>query len=285
MIGIAASPGIVIGKTYSLDRKRIAAVERRISAAEVESQVDSFVQAVAQSKQQLEEVRSAVTNRELAEHLYIIDTHLMILDDHMLVEGTISQIREEFLNAEGALSRTLQKFRDVFQSIEDDYLRERSSDIDSIGERLLRNIKGQDQESVATVAGQVVVVAHDLSPADTMQMDKKKIIAFVTDLGGKNSHTAILARSMGIPAVVGLETVSARLPSNVSVIVDGTLGTLVLNPSPATLREYENKQQAYANREQALLGLTDLHGVTLDGCRIHLRGNVEMAEEIPLALR
>lgn len=285
LIGIAASPGIAIGKTYLLDRERMAAIERRISVAEVEDQIHAFMEAVSLSKRQLEEVRTAVTNRELAEHLYIIDTHLLILEDQMLLEGTVALIRDEFLNAEGALKRTLQKFRVVFDSIEDEYLRERCSDIDSIGERLLRNLKGQSQPSVAAVEGEVILVAHDLSPADTMQMDKGKIIGFVTDLGGRTSHTAILARSLGIPAVIGLETVSVRVPGGTSVIVDGSLGTLVINPSAETFREYEGKQRAHASRDQALLSLSALRGETLDGCRISLRGNVELADEIPLALR
>jgi phosphoenolpyruvate-protein phosphotransferase (PTS system enzyme I) len=285
LIGIAASPGIAIGKTYLLDREYVPAVERRISVDEVDEQIDSFLQAVLLSKQQLKEVRSAVTNLELAEHLYIIDTHLLILDDQMLIEGTFALIRDEFLNAEGALKRTLQKFKIVFDSIKDEYLRERCSDIDSVGERLLRNLKGQAQESVAAVDGQVIVVAHDLSPADTMQMDKGKIIGFVTDLGGRTSHTAILARSMGIPAVIGLQTVSVSVTGGTSVIVDGSQGTLVLNPSAETFREYETKQRAYASRQQDLLGLSHLGGETLDGYRVHLRGNVELAEEIPLALR
>jgi len=285
LVGIAASPGIAMGQTYSVDRERMSAVERRISVDEVPGQIQSFMEAVQLSRSQLEEVRSAVTNRELAEHLYIIDTHLLILEDQMLLDGTTALIRDEFLNAEGALKRTLKKFQEVFASIEDEYLRERRSDIDSVGERLLRNLKGQSQQSIVGIDRQVIVVAHDLSPADTMQMDKARIIGFVTDLGGRTSHTAILARSLGIPAVIGLETVTARVPSGTPVIVDGTLGYLVLNPSAETYREYEEKQRAYENREADLLSLSSLPAETLDGCRIHLRGNVELSDEIPLAMR
>ncbi len=285
LVGIAASPGIAIGQTYSIDRERVSAVERRISVAEVPGQIQAFMESVRLSRSQLEEVRSAVNNRELAEHLYIIDTHLLILEDQMLLDGTTALIKGDFLNAEGALKRTLKKFKDVFDSIEDEYLRERRSDIDSVGERLLRNLKGQSQQSIAGIDRPVIVVAHDLSPADTMQMDRTKIIGFVTDLGGRTSHTAILARSLGIPAVIGLETVTTKVPSGTPVIVDGTLGYLVLNPSAETYREYEEKQRDFENRETELLSLSALPAETLDGCRIRLRGNVELAAEIPMALR
>jgi len=285
LVGVAASPGIAMGRTHVLDRQRLSAIERRIAVGEVAGEIAAFMAAVEMSKKQLEEVRDAVTARALAEHLYIIDTHLLILEDRMLLDGAIALIRDEFLNAEGALKRTLKKFRDVFDAIEDEYLRERRSDIDSVGERLLRNLKGHLQQPIAGITDQVVVVAHDLSPADTMQMDKTKVIGFATDLGGRTSHTAILARSLGIPAVVGLETLTVRVSSGIPVIVDGFLGTLVLNPSPATIAEYQGKQRAYAVREQELLGLSGLPGETLDGCRIALRGNVELAEEVPLAQR
>ncbi len=285
LVGIAASPGIAIGQTYSVDRERMSAVERRIAVAEVPGQIQAFMQAVQLSRSQLEEVRSAVSDRELAEHLYIIDTHLLILEDQMLLDETTALIRDEFLNAEGALKRTLQKFEKVFDSIEDEYLRERRSDIDSVGERLLRNLKGQSQQSLVGIDRQVIVVAHELSPADTMQMDRAKIIGFVTDLGGRTSHTAILARSLGIPSVIGLETVTARVPSGTPVIVDGALGYLVLNPSAETYREYEEKQRLYMNRETELLSLSSLSAETLDGCRIRLCGNVELSDEIPLAMR
>ncbi|WP_432821105.1 phosphoenolpyruvate--protein phosphotransferase [Trichloromonas sp.] len=285
LVGIAASPGIAIGQTYSVDRERMSAVERRISVDEVPEQVQAFMESVQLSRSQLEEVRAAVNDRELAEHLYIIDTHLLILEDQMLLDGTTSLIHGEFLNAEGALKRTLKKFQEVFDSIEDEYLRERRSDIDSVGERLLRNLKGQSQQSIAGIDRKVIVVAHDLSPADTMQMDRDRIIGFVTDLGGRTSHTAILARSLGIPAVIGLETVTARVPSGTPVIVDGTLGCLVLNPSAETCREYEEKQRAFESREVELLSLSSLSAETLDGSRIRLSGNVELANEIPVALR
>ena len=191
------------------------------------------------------EVKEQADSKELSEHLYIIDTHLMILDDEMLIGDTVSLIREDLINAEGALNRVLRKLRRVFDKISDEYLRERRSDIDSIGDRLLRNLLGETHESLADVEEQVIVVAHDLSPADTVQMDRSKVVGFVTDVGGRTSHTAILARSLGIPAVVGLETITSLLPPGLPMIIDGSTGSVILKPSPETFRDYLLRKQRY----------------------------------------
>ncbi|HKK01032.1 MAG TPA: phosphoenolpyruvate--protein phosphotransferase [Desulfuromonadales bacterium] len=284
MIGIGASPGIGIGETYLVNRARMAVTEYCIPAEDVDKEIEVFQRAVKTSKNQLEEVKERVRNRQLAEHLYIIDTHLLILADQMLIGNTIRYIKEDLLNAEGALKRTLKQFREVFDSIEDEYLRERRSDIDSVGDRLLRNLMGFAQPSLAEIDRKVVVVAHDLSPADTMQMDREKIIGFVTDVGGRTSHTTILARSMGIPAVVGLENIASFVPGGTPIIIDGMTGTVVLNPSADTFREYLSKKQSYEYFEKELLGYRDLPAITEDGFRVSLLGNVELIDEIPLVI-
>ncbi|BCR05478.1 phosphoenolpyruvate-protein phosphotransferase [Desulfuromonas versatilis] len=284
LIGIGASPGISIGETHSVNRERVRAVERPIAAEEIPFEVNAFLEAVQQSKMQLEEVKAAVSDRQLAEHLYIIDTHLLILEDQMLIDSTLELIRNEQINAQGALKRTLRRFREVFERIEDEYLRERGSDIDSIGERLLRNLLGEGQQAIAGLDRKVVVVAHDLSPADTMQMEKEQIIGFVTDVGGRTSHTAILARSMGIPAVIGLENITALVKEPTPVIIDGSHGTVILNPSDETFREYLKKKQNYDYLEKELLSYRELASETRDGHHVALRGNVELPDEIPLVL-
>jgi phosphotransferase system enzyme I (PtsI) len=285
LFGIGASPGIAIGSTYVLDRTRIKAMQRAILPGNIEEEVRSFQEAVQKSKEQLEAVKKGVADRRLVEHLHIIDTHLLILEDQMLVGDTINIIREERINAEGALKRTLDRFREVFDSIQDEYLRERRTDIDSVGERLLRNLIGQKEQSLSDIDRKSIVVAHDLSPADTMQMDKSRIIGFITDVGGRTAHTAILARSLGIPAVVGLETATAQVREAMPVIIDGTSGTVILNPTPDTFKRYLEKKQFYEYLEQELVSYRHLAAETLDGHRIVLRGNVELAEEVPLALR
>jgi phosphotransferase system enzyme I (PtsI) len=280
LVGIAAAPGIAISRSHLVNRDRMAVIERRISPEEVEPEVAAFKDAVAKSKDQLIEVKGQADSKELTEHLYIIDTHLLILEDELLIGETVKLIREELINAEGALNRVLRKLRRVFDQISDEYLRERHSDVDSIGDRLMRNLLGETRESLADVEEQVVVVAHDLSPADTVQIDKSKVIGFVTDIGGKTSHTAILARSIGIPAVVGLETVSSLVPNGIPMIIDGLSGTVILKPSQETFRDYLLKKQQYDYQEAELLQFRELPSETKDGVALTLRSNIDFVDEI-----
>jgi phosphotransferase system enzyme I (PtsI) len=283
LVGIAAAPGIAISRSYLVSRDRMAVIERRISVEEVEPEISAFRQAVEKSKAQLIEVREQADDKELSEHLYIIDTHLLILQDEMLIGETLRLISDELINAEGALNRVLRKIRRVFDQIKDEYLRERHSDIDSIGDRLMRNLLGETRESLAEVDKQVIVVAHDLSPADTVQIDKTKVVGFVTDIGGRTSHTAILARSMGIPAVLGLETVTSLVPNGIPMIIDGSTGTVVLKPSQETFRDYLQKKRDYDYQETELYKFRSLAAETLDGFSLALRSNVDFVEEIAAA--
>jgi phosphotransferase system enzyme I (PtsI) len=282
LVGIGASPGIAIARSYLLNRARVTGIERRILPAEVETEIAAFLAAVDKSKAQLLEVKNHAADQH-AEHLYIIDTHLLILDDQLLSNATINLIRDELINAEGALGRTLRRLRQVFESIGDEYLRERRSDIDSVGDRLMSNLLGEVRDNLEGLSDQVIVVAHDLSPADTMQLDRTKVIGFVTDVGGRTSHTAILARSLAIPAVVGLETVSTQVASDEPMIIDGTTGTVIVNPSPATFRDYLARRQQYDYLEKQLESYRTLPAATRDGHQIALRGNVERRDEIAAA--
>ncbi|MGK2943948.1 MAG: phosphoenolpyruvate--protein phosphotransferase [Desulfuromonadales bacterium] len=283
LVGIAAAPGIAISRSHRVNRDRMTVIERRILPAEVGPEIAAFKDAVNKSKSQLLEVKDQAGSKELFEHLYIIDTHLLILDDEMLIGETLRLIREELINAEGALNRVLRKLRQMFERISDEYLRERRSDIDSIGDRLMRNLLGGTHESLADVKDQVIVVAHDLSPADTVQIDRSKVIGFVTDVGGRTSHTAILARSLGIPAVVGLETVTSLVPDGTPMIIDGSTGTVILRPSAETFREYLIKKQHYDYLESELVQFRSLPAITRDNCPMALRSNIDFVGEITAA--
>ncbi|TLM68980.1 MAG: phosphoenolpyruvate--protein phosphotransferase [Deltaproteobacteria bacterium] len=282
LIGIGASPGVAIARSHLLNRDRVGGIERRILPAEVDAEIAGFQAAVARSRAQLLEVKEQAADHH-AEHLYIIDTHLLILEDQLLINATVDLIRAELLNAEGALGRTLRRLRQVFDSISDEYLRERRSDIDSVGDRLMRNLLGEVRENLEALSGQAIIVAHDLSPADTMQLDRGKVVGFVTDVGGRTSHTAILARSLVIPAVVGLENVTTQVASGAPMIIDGTTGTVILNPSPETFRDYLARKQRYDYLERELLVYQTLPAETEDGHVVALRGNVELPADIATA--
>ncbi|MDO3379388.1 phosphoenolpyruvate--protein phosphotransferase [Geoalkalibacter halelectricus] len=284
LVGLGVSPGIAIGEAFLFNRARQALVDCYVPPELVPDEVQRFRAALDESRRQLLDVKERVSSPELREHLYIIDTHLLILEDEMLVRETLGLIEVQCLNAESALRRTLDKFREFFNAIEDEYLRDRRSDIDSIGERLLRNLLGEGQRSMGEIVHKAVVVAHQLSPADTMQMDRSKVIGFVTDAGGRTSHTAILARSLEIPAVVGLENISSLVRQDTPIIIDGSAGTVILNPSQETFKEYLHKKQAYEYLEKELQAYRDLPAQTRDGYRLTLRGNVELAHEVPAVL-
>jgi phosphotransferase system enzyme I (PtsI) len=280
MEGVGASPGIAIGPVRITDRSRVAVVEREISPAEVSAEVLRFKHALAEARDELAGIKQRLAAQRGPEHLYVIDTHMLILQDSMLTNETIAIIESQFINAEAALKRTLQKFKDFFATIEDEYLRERSSDVETVVERVLRCMVGKSQESVNEVEGKAIIVAHDLSPADVLQIDKNKVIGFVTDLGGKTSHSAILSRALEIPAVVGLERVTAEIADGDILIIDGAAGVVVINPDKATFRDYLLRKQHYEYLGRELLKLRDLPAETTDGLRIKLKGNVELPEEI-----
>ncbi len=279
--GIGASPGIVIGEARVADRTKIVVVETAISFDEVAGEIKRFHAALRKAKKDLTVLKEQISRTRGTEHLYVIDTHLMILDDSMLTNETVSMIEREKINAEAALNRTLKKFKEFFEGIEDEYLRERSSDVETVVERVLRNMLGKRTELLCEPEGRVVIVAHDLSPADILQFDKDKVIGFITDLGGKTSHTSIVSRSLEIPSVVGLERITGEISDGDPIIIDGAKGLVIVDPDEETFRDYLQHKQYYEYREKELLKLRDLPAETVDGQRILLKGNVEFIEEVP----
>ena len=281
--GVVASPGIVIGRAYLLDRRKVVVAGRRIDDINVKEEVARFKQAVDRSKSQLEELKKRFSKGLGKSHLYILDTHIMLLEDKMLIDGTVKRIRESQLNAEGALTETIAAIGLKFDTIEDEYLRERKHDVEQVGERILRNLVGHKQESLADIKDEAVIIAHDLAPSDTLMMRKDKILGFATDAGSRTSHTAILARSLGIPATVGLENITAAVKTGDVVILDGIHGVVIVDPDEETFLDYLKKQRRYKYFEQELEKLRTLPAVTLDGHTVQLQGNIELPEEVASA--
>lgn len=279
LVGIGVSPGISIGEISLVDQRPLIN-EALISEEDVDHEIARFHKALGKAREQLERIKRTVSQQQhLREHLYILDTHLLILEDDMLIQNTEKAIRG-LLNAESALKSVLDQLRTLFDNIEDEYLKERRSDVDAVGERLLRILTGASERSIGKIGSRALIVAHDLSPAETMQMDRSKILGFITDKGGRTSHTAILARSLGIPAVVGLENVTALVADHIPAIIDGSTGVVVLNPSPATFKEYLARKQRYEYLEEELKRYRDLPAETTDKVRIVLRANLEVESEL-----
>ena len=278
--GIVASPGIVIGRAYLLDRRKVVVAGRRIEEVSVKDEVARFKKALEVSRTQLEDLKKRFTKGLGKSHLYILETHIMLLEDKMLVEGTAKRIKESRLNAEGALKDTINAIGLKFDTIEDEYLRERKHDVEQVGERILRNLVGHKQESLADIREEAIIIAHDLAPSDTLMMRKDKILGFATDAGSRTSHTAILARSLGIPAAVGLENITSAVKTGDVVILDGIHGVVIVDPDEETFLDYLKKQRKYKYFEQELEKLKALPAETLDGHVVHLQGNIELPEEV-----
>jgi phosphotransferase system enzyme I (PtsI) len=278
--GVGVSQGIVIGKAYVLNREKVIAEFRAIPPEKVEAEIQRLEQALSKSIDQLETVKKRFSDKIGESHSYILDSHILMLKDKMLTEGTKEVIRNELVAAEGALKKTLDQFLSVFNAIEDDYLRERQSDIVHVGDRILRNLSGHVEASLADLEHDVIVVAHDLTPADTIQMHRKHVKGFATDLGGKTSHTVIMARSLEIPAVVGMGNITAWLQSGDPLILDGNSGTVILKPDNETFNYYLEKQRKFIYYEKELQKLAPLPAETLDGCTVRLSANIETPQDV-----
>jgi phosphoenolpyruvate-protein phosphotransferase (PTS system enzyme I) len=279
--GTAAAPGIAIGRAYLMDRRRLKVPKRHILADEIDAEIERFHRALDASDRQLERIKDKIEAR-FDDHYNIITAHQLILHDEHLVDETIRNIRDRGVNAEWALRKTVEHIRGVFDSIEDDYFRERRSDVEFVGERVLRNLMGRD--TLVTPPPDAIVVAYDLSPADTAQFYRAAVAGLATDAGGNTSHTAIIARAHEIPAVVGLEDITAVVGNGDLIVIDGTNGVVVLNPSPETVALYRERARLEAAQGVALLQNVDLPATTKDEIRIALVANIDHEDEIRGAL-
>ena len=279
LTGIPVSPGVVIGKAYLLDRRKVRPPERIVDPSEVDAEMRRFRRALSQTREQLEALREHYRNSQMGEHGYLVDVHLLMLDDRMIVQETEQLVRDELYSADWAFWSVLERIKASFDAMEDEYFRDRRTDVEHLGDRILRNLVGRRHESIADIRGDVVVVAHDLSPMDTAQMDVARVKGFVTDLGGRTSHTAILARSLNIPAVVGLESVTDRANGGDTVAIDGLSGVVVLNPTEEQLKEFRRRRTRYRAFRRELESFAALPAVTRDGHKVRIGANIELQEE------
>lgn len=281
LTGIGASPGIIIGKAMLVYRGRPDFSHVRLaSEQDVEQQIGFFYGAIEESKAQLERAKQEVRKRNVPEGEYIIDTHLLILQDKVLLNSVVARIREEKIDAAWAVGLVMAEFKKNIGEISDEYMQERTSDIDYIEQRILRNLAGTTVEVVARPGENTIIVANDLSPADTASLDVKTVLGFITDCGGKTSHTAIMARALKIPAVVALNDASLRINNGDVIIVDGTNGAVIVNPDGQTLLKYRQQKEKYEEFERSLLRYKNLPSLSVDGFRVNLLANIEIIEEL-----
>jgi len=279
--GIGASDGVAIGRAYLVDRARVKVVHQHLGGPEeIEREVRRFQEAVDEADRQLNQIIAEIPE-EIKDHAGIINTHRLILRDRMIYDQTLAYIRNEGINAEWALKKAVEHAQELFSKIKDDYLRSRLNDLVYVSERILRNLTGKKEERLSDIQGQVIIVAHDLSPADTTQIRLDNVLGFVTDMGGKTSHTAIIAQSLEIPAVVGLEKITEEANSGDWIVVDGQEGKVILNPDEETLAAYREKQRRIAEYRSEIAKFSFLPAETQDGYRVKILANIEFLEELP----
>jgi phosphoenolpyruvate-protein phosphotransferase (PTS system enzyme I) len=278
--GIGVSPGICIGKAYLVDVEGIDIVEKyHILQIHVQSEIRRFKLAVKKAKNEL---RTIIENTPdaIKEHADILETHVILLKDKLLYGKIIETIEVDLVNAEWALKKVVSSLKAMFLNMSDPYLKERAIDIGHVSDRILNNLVGSDKINIATIDKRVVLVASDLSPAQTSQIQLERVKGFVTDKGGGTSHTSIIARTLGIPAVSGLDHATKTICNDDLIILDGISGNVIVHPSEQTLVAYEERRFQYEMRMAALDRQSHLDAVTLDGYRFMVMGNIELPEEI-----
>ncbi len=281
--GIAASSGIVIGKAYVVQEQEREVPRRSIEEKEVQSEKKRLAEALEQTREQLVEIRTQLEEKAGAEEAAIFDAHLMILEDPTLEEAVYNAL-ERGINAEAAVEDAGKQFAEMFANMEDEYMRERAADVSDIATRWVNNLMGVETGALGKIDEPVIVFARDLTPSDTAQMNKELVLAFVTEIGGRTSHSAIMARSLEIPAVVGAGKFNNAVESGTTVIVDGVKGEVHISPDAELKKEYLARQEKMNKFKEMLQELKDLPAQTKDGKTFELAANIGTANDVEAAL-
>ncbi|KFL15484.1 phosphoenolpyruvate--protein phosphotransferase [Anoxybacillus geothermalis] len=280
--GIAASSGIAIAKAYRLETPDLAAEKRAV--ADVEAEVARLEAAVAKAKEELEAIKQHALEKLGEDKAAIFAAHLLVLDDPELLNPIKEKIQTERVNAEYALDETALFFISMFEAMDNEYMKERAADIRDVTKRVLAHLLGVTISNPSLISEEVVIIAEDLTPSDTAQLNRQYVKGFATDIGGRTSHSAIMARSLEIPAVVGTKTVTAEVKNGDIVIVDGLDGQVIINPSPELLAQYEQKRARYEAQKAEWAKLVHEATVTADGIHVELAANIGTPDDVKGAL-
>ncbi len=285
--GLGVSSGIAIGRVYLLERGRIHVEKHSVREEQVEREVTRFQQAIKTAVEQLNDIKETIPDDDVRKHAFIIDAHILMLQDRFFLKEVVDTIKSKKINAEWALDMVVSKFMSSFEKVEDSYLRERGHDLDYIHQRLLRILVQKKTPSVneKRIRGKAIIVAHDLSPADTIQINLARTSGFVTDVGGRTSHTSIVARALEIPAVVGLGNITGIVKDNDTVVIDGDNGVVIVNPTTAVVKEYAARQVHVSAQRKEFLRLGKLRPETQDGFKMRVGANIELLAEMDIVER
>ena len=281
--GVAVYPDIVIGKAHLIDRSRVKILYQCfVNGEELDREVERLEEAVHAVEDQFVSLKNKMPDK-VKDQSFILDSHLMILKDGMLYDSTVKTILEEKINAEWALKKSLEEIRAVFEQIDDEYISNRISDVENVTERLLRTLSGDTGQRLGEIDQRVIIVAHDLSPADTTELNTARVMGFITDVGGKTSHTAIMAQALEIPAVVGLESATALVEDGDLLILDGSSGVVVINPDDSAIIHYQEKKSQLQKYKSSIARMSHLPAETPDGHTVAITANIEFLEEVTAA--
>jgi phosphotransferase system enzyme I (PtsI) len=279
--GIPASPGVAIGRAFLLGKeKEISVSPRPISEAEVPLEIAKFENALLQARKEIENIQQQVKTNTGTEHAEIFQAHLLLIEDRVMIEEVITRLRAEKLCVEYIVSSLIKNYSQIFSKLDDEYMRERVADIEDVGKRILWKILNIHRTTPNDLQEPSIIIAHNISPSDTAIMPKDKVLGFATDVGSRTSHTAIMARGLEIPAVVGLEHIVQDVNSGDLVILDGSHGIVYINPDKLIIAKYEGEKKRFAEFEKELLSFQTLPCQTKDNHRITLAGNIELPDEI-----
>ncbi len=276
--GTGASPGIAIGKVLVVEHSELE-IEKR-SIADIDEEVTKLDRAVEISKEELTKVKEKALV-ELGEHeAEIFEAHLLVLEDPELIDSAKAKIRDEEVNADFALKEIRDMFVGMFESMDNEYMRERAADIKDVTNRIIRHLLGAKIVDLAALEEEVVLVAHDLTPSDTATMNKSKVLGFLTDIGGRTSHTAIMARTLEIAAVVGLTDITTKAKDGDYIVFNGDTGEVILNPDEETMTKYTKLKTEFEEYRKSLELLKGKPSVTLDGRHVELAGNIGSPKDV-----
>jgi phosphoenolpyruvate-protein phosphotransferase (PTS system enzyme I) len=283
--GMGVSAGIAIGRAVSISTRVGEVFRLPIADEDVEAEVERFHEAVRQAQVELGKTRVRASEKVGDELAAIFDAHVLLLNDPAFLGRVVDRIRSRRVNAEWAVSKIAEEIDEQFAHIDDSYLRERSEDVSDVSRHVLRALQGISHHELSEIGDDLIIVADDLTPSDAVRLGRKRVVGFAIESGGRTSHTTIIARSLHLPAVVGLEGLSERITDAARVILDGDEGVLILYPTPEVLQEYRRRKGEIEKKEESLLETRELTTVTRDGVRVHLMANIDLPEEVDEGVR
>lgn len=282
--GIAAASGCVLGLAYVLENQQLQVTRQTIPSDNVEIEVQRLEENVSQAIQEIAGIKETTRQKLGEDKAEIFAAQILVLEDPEYLGGIKEKIRLEKMNAEVAVQEITEQFLTLFADLDNEYIRERAADLRDVSHRLLRKLMGIQSYSLTDMAERVILVAHDLTPSDTAQLDRTKVAGFVTDIGGRTSHSAIMARSMGLPAVVGLQNIADQVKNGDFLIVDGNAGKVLVNPPENMIQTYRDKQKKLMKMSKDLNKLIDTPSLTSDGVKVELAANIGNPEDAKGAL-